>query len=190
MKKLMVILCAALFLSGYCLRAHSSLGDSGATEADVTRAGAGADAPPAATADLSGGAGTPVIRGRMKQAGPEVSRQHNETYGVKATSKNKPSPRQKAGIGTGVVGGALATGSLLYTLAQGLRTKERRRLMRIAINRIVGKSLEPLSKKEEAMISSLYRDLGIGAGGVVLGGLGASAGVYVYHKKQTAAPAA
>jgi hypothetical protein len=62
--------------------------------------------------------------------------------------------------------------------------------MKVALDRIFGGSLEPLSKKEEAMISSLYRDLGIGAGGVALGGIGAGAGVCLYNKKQTAAAAA
>jgi len=98
--------------------------------------------------------------------------------------------RQKAGIGTVVAGIGVAVGSLLYTLIQGLRTKTRRRLMKVALDRIFGGSLEPLSKKEEAIINSLYRDLGIGAGGVVLGGIGAGAGVYLYNQQQTAAAAA
>jgi hypothetical protein len=109
---------------------------------------------------------------------------------VKTSFWIQRSPRQKAGIGTGVAGVGVAVGSLLYTLIQGLRTKTRRRLMKVALDRIFGGSLEPLSKKEEAMISSLYRDLGIGAGGVALGGIGAGAGVCLYNKKQTAAAAA
>jgi hypothetical protein len=152
--------------------------------------GDGTDAPSAATDHPSGGEPVAPPRARMERAGSDLSNRHNAQYGSNATSKNQRSPRQKTGIGVGAAGGAFAAGSLLYTLIQGLRTKTRRRLMKVALDRIFGGSLEPLSKKEEAMISSLYRDLGIGVGGVVLGGIGAGAGVYLYNKKQTAAPAA
>jgi hypothetical protein len=138
--------------------------------------------------DPSGGSpSTPPsrpTRTRMTIVAPADKPPVKPSFWIQKTS------RQKAGIGTVVAGIGVAVGSLLYTLIQGLRTKTRRRLMKVALDRIFGGSLEPLSKKEEAIINSLYRDLGIGAGGVVLGGIGAGAGVYLYNQQQTAAAAA
>jgi hypothetical protein len=98
--------------------------------------------------------------------------------------------RQKIGMGVGGTGAGVAAGSLLYTVIQSVKTKERRRLMRIAMDRIFGGSLTPLSAREERIIRSLYRDLGIGAAGVVAGATGAGVGAWMYRKKNAASKAA
>ncbi len=102
---------------------------------------------------------------------------------VPASAKKPFTSRQKYGLGIGGIGAGAAIGTLLYTLVQSLKTKERRRLMRIALDRVFGGSLEPLSGREEKIIRSLYRDLGIGAGGVALGALGGGMGAWLYRKK-------
>jgi hypothetical protein len=93
----------------------------------------------------------------------------------------------KAGAGIAGMGISIAVGSLLYTIIQGVKTKERRRLMRIAIDRIFGRPRTLLSAREERIIRSLYRDLGIGAAGVVAGATGAGVGAWMYRKKNPAA---
>jgi len=107
----------------------------------------------------------------------------SSTSSVSPKSINVRTPRQKAGLGLGGMGAGIAAGSLLYTVIQSVKTKERRRLMRIAMDRIFGGSLEPLSKREERIIRSLYRDLGIGAAGVVAGATGAGVGAWMHRNK-------
>lgn len=98
-----------------------------------------------------------------------------------STPKAQTSWTKGAAVGVGA-GSLVIVASIIYLLAQSLPNQNRRKAMRVMLDRFFGGSLDKQDPEVEKLIPGLGRDLAIGAGGAVAGLFGVGAGLYARNR--------